>query len=107
MDGEHGDVGGFGENVLQIHLGGVRLGQHGDLVADVGGGEAGIVHRAADGLDGGAVIIHVGIFRDLADDEGFKLAHLLFSFRISASAARISGNSGHQSWNCIVSIICL
>ena len=68
VEGEYRDVGGGGEGVLQVHLGGVRLGQDGGLVAHVGGRKTGVVHRASDGLDGGSVIVHIGVLGDLSDD---------------------------------------
>ena len=105
VEGEHRDVGGGGKGGLQVHLGGVRLGQDRGFVAHVGGGEAGVVHRASDGLDGGSVIVHIGILGDFADDEGFKLAHFASSFRMASSASTNSWNAGLQRWKLRLSIM--
>ena len=81
------DVGGSGKRCFQVYLGGVRLGKDRDLVAHVGGGKAGVIHRAAGGPDSSAVIVHIGILGNFADDQGIKLAHTFSSFRIFSSAS--------------------
>ena len=96
MQGIDGDIGGRGEGGGQVDLSGIRLGQHRDFVADVGGGKAGVVHRAADGLHRGAVAVHVGVLGHLADDESVEPAHGCASFRISSSASTRDWNSGPQ-----------
>ena len=87
MKGEDRDVRRGGEGGLQIHLSGVRLGEHGDVMPHIGGGEAGVVHRASDGLDGSSVVVHIGVLGDFADDERMKLAHFSSSFRMALSAS--------------------
>ncbi len=98
MQGIDGHIWGWGEGGGQVHLGRVRLGEHRGLVAGVGGGEAGVVHGAAHGMDGGAVIVHIGVLCHLADDQRVKLAHFCFSFRISSSVSTKDWNSGLQRW---------
>ena len=105
VEGEHRDVGGGGEGVLQVHLGGVRLGQDGGLVAHVGGRKAGVVHRASDGLDGGSVIVHIGVLGNLSDNQGIELAHFASSLRMASSASTNSWNAGLQRWNLWLSIM--
>ena len=79
VQGKHSHIGGRREGGLHIHHSSVRLGQHRDLVAHVGGRKTGVIHRAAGGLDGGTVVVHVGVLGDLADDEGIKLlAHVIY-----------------------------
>ena len=100
------DVGGLGKGLFQIHLR-VRLGQHGDLVSDVGGGVAGVVHGAADGLDRGPVVVHIGVPGHLTDNQGIKLAHFPLSFLISSSASTNVWNSGLHRWKRPLSIMAL
>ena len=90
MQGIDGHIWGWGEGGGQVHLGRVRLGEHRGLVAGVGGGEAGVVHGAAHGMDGGAVI-----------------AHFCFSFRISPSVSTKDWNSGLQRWKrcCLIKVL--
>ena len=68
MKGEHRHVGSGGKGLFQIHLGGIRLWQDRNLVADVGGGVTGIVHRAADGFFHCARVVHIGVTGNLADN---------------------------------------
>ena len=105
VEGEHRDVGGGGEGVLQVHLGGVRLGQDGGFVPHVGGGKAGVVHRAADGLDGGSVIVHIGVLGNFSNNQGVELAHFASSLRMASSASTNSWNAGLQRWNLWLSIM--
>ena len=107
MKGIDGDIGSRRKGRFQVYLTGVRLRQHCDLVAHVGSGEAGIVHRAADGLYHGAVIVHVRIPGDLANDEGIILAHGHSPFRMASSASTNVWNSGLHKWKRPDSIMAL
>ena len=58
-------------------------------------------------LHDSAVIVHVGILGDLADNQRIKLAHASSSFLFASSRSTKSWNSGLHRWNCLVSIMCL
>ena len=69
------------EGRRHVQLAEVRLGQDGDLMSHIGCRAAGIIHRAADGLDDSAVKIHVGVLSNLADDERVEFFHNDHPFR--------------------------
>ena len=107
VEGIDGDVGRRRKGCLQVHLTGVRLGQHRDLVAHIGRRKAGVVHRAANGLHHGAVIIHIRILRDLTDNEGIILTHDHSPLRMASSASTNDWNSGLHRWKRPDSIMAL
>ena len=63
MQGIDGHIWGWGEGGGQVYLGRVRLGEHRGLVAGGGGGEAGVVHGAAHGMDSFAYKTLIGQHR--------------------------------------------
>ena len=92
VQGEHADGGSLlVEGRRHVQLAEVRLGQDGDLMSHVGRRAAGIIHRAADGLDYGAVKIHVGVLSNLADDERVEFFHNDHPFRRPAPAQEVDG----------------
>ena len=89
---EHTDGGSLlVEGRRHVQLAEVRLGQDGDLMSHVGRRAAGIIHRAADGLDDSAVKIHVGVLSNLADDERVEFFHNDHPFRRPAPAQEVDG----------------
>ena len=71
-----GNVGRFGKRRFQVYFCSICFGQYCDLVSDIGCGEAGVIYRAANRMNHGAVIVHIGILCDLADNQGIIRSHL-------------------------------
>ena len=71
----NGNVRRFGKRRFQVCFCSIRFGQYCDFVSDIGCGEAGVIYRAANRMNHGAVIVHIGILCDLADNQGIIRSH--------------------------------